>query len=207
MSRRVLVALVIAAALLLAAAAWWWLRDTGDGDTAGGGPDGAPAVSRAVELYFPGPQAMLVAERRELDMAEDAEARLDTLARALVEGPRRGDLFAPLPQGVSVRSVSLADGGRVYIDLVSEEGQGPPSGGSTEERLRVYSLVDTLVLNVDEARSAVVLWNGVQPETLSGHLDLTRPLLPDRSLIAGAGATEAAGAGEEAGAAGDGAGE
>lgn len=188
MSRRGLIALAVAAVLLLTTlAAWWWLRDSGEGETGAGATDGAPAVSRTVELYFPGPDAMLVAERRELEMAEDAEARLDSLARALVEGPRRDDLFAPLPDGVSVRSVSLADGGLVFIDLASE--QPPPSGGSTEERLRVYSLVDTLVLNVDEARSAVVLWNGVQPETLSGHLDLTRPLLPDRSLIAGDGSS------------------
>jgi len=188
MSRRGLIALAIAAVLLLTAlAAWWWLRDDGHDSTGDGATDGATGVPRAVELYFPGPEAMLVAERREVEMGEEPQARLDSLARALVEGPRRQDLFAPLPQGVSVRSVSLADGGLVFIDLVSEDGGPPPSGGSTEERLRVYSLIDTLVLNVDEARSAVLLWNGAQPETLSGHLDLTRPLLPDRSLIAGGG--------------------
>ena len=71
----------------------------------------------------------------------------------------------------------------VYVDLVSEDGGPPPQGGSTEERLRVYSLVNTLVLNVAEARSAVLLWNGTQPATFSGHLDLSRPLLPDPSLV------------------------
>ena len=69
-------------------------------------------------------------------------------------------------------------------DLVSEDGSPPPAGGSTEERLRVYSLVNTLVLNVAEAKSAVLLWNGAQPATLSGHLDLSRPLLPDPSVVA-----------------------
>lgn len=193
-----LVALVL---LILVVLAWLWLRD--DGDAGPGAADGGPAVRLAVELYFPGEGSLLVRERRELEVSENPEAQLDALARALVEGPRNDGLFAPLPEGISVRSVSLGSNGVVYIDLVSEEGreegQGLPAGGSTEERLRVYSLINTLVLNVGEARSAVLLWNGTQPETLSGHLDLTRPLLPDTDLLE---PRANAGSGTEAGAAG-----
>jgi len=30
----------------------------------------------------------------------------------------------------------------------------------------------------------VLLWNGTQRVTFSGHLDTSRPLVPDRSLLA-----------------------
>jgi hypothetical protein len=41
-----------------------------------------------------------------------------------------------------------------------------------------------VALNIPEARRVILLWNGVQPQTLCGHLDLTRPLLPDTGLVA-----------------------
>jgi hypothetical protein len=184
-SRRAVLATAAAVALAaVVAAAWWWLRQPA-GDDGAARPGGAPGdeLRLAVELYFPGTGTTLERERRELAVADDPEQQLAALARALAEGPRRPGMNAPLPPGVEVRGVSLGQDGVVYVDLVSEDGSPPPAGGSTEERLRVYSLVNTLVLNVAEAKSAVLLWNGAQPATLSGHLDLSRPLLPDPSVV------------------------
>ncbi|PYQ60097.1 MAG: sporulation protein, partial [Acidobacteria bacterium] len=59
----------------------------------------------------------------------------------------------------------------------------PPPGGSTEEIQRVYSVVDSIVLGVPQASRVVLLWNGSQRETFSGHLDLSVPLVPDRGLL------------------------
>jgi hypothetical protein len=36
---------------------------------------------------------------------------------------------------------------------------------------------------VPQASRVVLLWNGIQRESFSGHLDLSRPLTPDRSLV------------------------
>ena len=69
-----------------------------------------------------------------------------------------------------------------YVDLRSPDHPDPPGGGSSEEIQRVYSLVNTIVLNVPQASAVVLLWNGVQRETFAGHLDLTRPLAADREL-------------------------
>jgi hypothetical protein len=196
-SHRPWLATAAAVALVaVAAAAWWWLRQPAgeDGAARPGGGAGGEELRLAVELYFPGMGTTLERERRELAVADDPEEQLAALARALAEGPSRPGLAAPLPPGTGVRGVSLGEGGVVYLDLVSEDGGPPPASGSTEERLRVYSLVNTLVLNVAEARSAVVLWNGTQPATFSGHLDLSRPLVPDPSLVAAARPAAAAGA-------------
>jgi len=157
-------------------------RDGGDGGATG--TTGGRAMSLAVDLYFPGNGTTLVAERRELAVADDPEAQLEALAAAVLAGPETPALNRPLPEGVVLRAVYLAPGGVVYVDLASPDGGEPPAGGSDQERLRVYSLVNTLLLNVAEAKSAVVLWNGVQRPTFSGHLDLSRPLLPDTTLVA-----------------------
>lgn len=190
MSRRPRLAPVLAGVVLvvvLVAAAWWWFgRSTSPAVEAGGSAAtaGGDGLRLAVELYFPGPRTSLGRERRELAVTDDPRQQLRALGRALMDGPSNPSLFPPMPPGVTLRAVSLGDGGVVYVDLVSEDGSPPPAGGTTEERLRVYSLVNSLVLNVAEARSAVLLWNGSQPETFMGHLDLSRPLVPDPSLVA-----------------------
>lgn len=199
MTRRRRIALLATAAVLLvlvAALLFWWSRRPAPGS--GTGAASRPRTEGeelrlAVDLYYPGEGTELRRERRELAVADDPEAQLLTLARAVVAGPVTPSLVAPLPAGVSVRAVQLTAEGVVFVDLVTAGGEGPPASGSTEELLRVYSLVNTLLLNVAEARSAVLLWNGVQPETLSGHLDLTRPLPPDTSLVADAPPFEAEG--------------
>lgn len=185
--RLIPVAAGIVVVLVLAAALWWWLgRSSAPRQTREGAPTAPEGeeLEMAVELYFPGLGTTLGRERRDLAVADDPQQQLKALATALVEGPSAPALVAPLPAGVSVRGVSLGADGIVYVDLVSEDGSPPPAGGTTEERLRVYSLVNTLVLNVAEARSAVLLWNGSQPQTFSGHLNLSRPLVPDTSLVA-----------------------
>jgi hypothetical protein len=44
-------------------------------------------------------------------------------------------------------------------------------------------VVDSIVLGVPQASRVVLLWNGSQRETFSGHLDLSVPLVPDRGLL------------------------
>jgi hypothetical protein len=50
--------------------------------------------------------------------------------------------------------------------------------------LSVYSLVDTVLLNVPEIEAMVLLWNGRQPQAFAGHVDTSLPLRADRDLIA-----------------------
>ncbi|HEX2162411.1 MAG TPA: GerMN domain-containing protein, partial [Thermoanaerobaculia bacterium] len=167
----------------LVAALWWWWQRRDAAPAAAPGAD-APTLDLAVTLYFPGPGTALAAETRELAVPEDAERQLVALAHALLAGPESPRLAAPLPPGVEVRSIHLGDEGIAYVDLVAPEGQAPPAGGSTEELLRVYSLVNTLALNVSAVEAVVLLWNGEQRATWSGHLDTSRPLAADPSLVA-----------------------
>ena len=188
MSGRARLVLALAGALavlaLVAALVWWWLARRAGG-AEGDGPGGPGAtVEVEVDLYFPGEGAALARERRRLAVPEDPEGRLLALARAVLGGPRSPSLLAPMPAGVEARGVYLTAGGDAYLDLVSaEEGAAPPAGGSTEEMLRVYSLVNSLALNEPRARRIALVWNGTQRETFSGHLDTSRPLAPDTKLV------------------------
>ncbi len=49
-------------------------------------------------------------------------------------------------------------------------------GGTTNEILTVYSLVDTLTANLPAVSSVQILVEGKELDTLAGHLDLRRPL-------------------------------
>ena len=54
-----------------------------------------------------------------------------------------------------------------------------------EEILTVYSIIDSVVLNVPEIVRVAILVNGSPINTLNGHVDLRRPLSANPSLILG----------------------
>jgi len=200
---------VLAAALLLVIGglAWWWRTGRAGGRAsrrgAAEGAAGAATERRAFDLYFPASGGGLRGERRELQVSESPKDRIRKVLEALLAGPaaaatpRPGTaaaapppaaspagLVRPFPPEVKLGSVELSADGTAFVDLRWPEREDPPESGSTEEIQRVYSLVDSLALNVPEVNRVVLLWNGTQRITFSGHLDTSRPLLPDRTLLA-----------------------
>ena len=156
-----------------------------DPTTPEAGPDESPVELLPCELYFPGGGTWLRAEAAQIPPG-DPEERARSLVEALLAGPQTPGLFAPLPAGVTVEHTYLTADRTIYVDLRAPEGAPPPALGSMAEMLAVYSLVDTVLLNLDdEASSVVLMWNGQQPPTFSGHLDTSRPLAPNTDLIAG----------------------
>ena len=73
------------------------------------------------------------------------------MVEALLDGPKAPGLVRPLPEGVALGAVQLGQDGTAYVDLRSADHPDPPPGGSTEEIQRVYSLVDSIALNVPQA--------------------------------------------------------
>jgi hypothetical protein len=57
--------------------------------------------------------------------------------------------------------------------------------GSSEEVCAVQSLVLTVTRNLPAVTRVILLVGGEPLETLAGHVDLTHPLLPDHSRVAG----------------------
>lgn len=180
-----------ALALLVVGAVWWWPRgpqedlETDPGEDPQAEQAATPEVAMAAfDLYFPGRDGRLHAERHEVPRHEEPAAQIAALLEQLLAGPQDQALVAPLGAGVSVRAVYLVGDGRVVVDLAAAEDAAPLAAGSSQERAMVYSLVDTVLLNTPDAGSLVLLWNGQQPVTFAGHLDTSRPLYADRTLIA-----------------------
>ncbi len=148
----------------------------------GAPPPGTEKIT--VSLYFPGPGEYLIPERRVLDVTPDTRDRVRRIAEAVLDGPQQGDLGRSFPEGVEVGGVLLGGNGTVYVDLHSETLADPPSSGSLAEMQRVFSLVDSIALNVEQVSRVALLWNGVQRESFGGHLDTSRPFVADRSLLA-----------------------
>ena len=137
-----------------------------------------------VTLVFPASGGDLVGVNVGLELPEDPEERIRGLLLALLEGPEDdGALVSPFEEDVGLGEVYLDPRGVAYVDLVSETRDAPPDSGSRTEMQRVFSVVDTVLLNSEEARSVVLLWNGRQRPSLSGHVDTGEPLGIDRSLL------------------------
>ena len=136
-----------------------------------------------VTFYFPGEGGSLYAEAHRVPPEEDVEKRIALLVETLLAGPEGGGLRSPLPEGVTLRRSYLLEDGTAVVDFASPEGAPPPASGSHEEMLRVWSVVNTVVLNIAEVDSLLLLWNGEQPLTFAGHVDLARPLAADPTIV------------------------
>jgi spore germination protein GerM len=187
MSRRAAgVVLGLALLLLVGGLAWWLLAGKEEALDSRPRPEGeaaGPGEPVQFTLYFPADGGALGSERRELQVTESPRDRARKVVQALLAGPKANGFYRPFPEGVKLGSVLLADG-VLYLDLLWDGHNDPPSSGSTEEMQRVFSLVDSICLNIPEAQRVVLLWNGFQRDSLGGHVDLSRPLRPNQTLVA-----------------------
>ena len=149
----------------------------------------APLVKASVTLFFPSATGnSLASETREIvDTKRPADRGAQILA-ALLEGPKTEAALPALPRDTTLRRLWVRDDGNAYADF-SEEFLGGASGGSADEILAVYSIVNSLTENVPAIRRVGILVAGRERATF-GHLALSRPLPPDLTLAAKAQAKE-----------------
>ena len=111
--------------------------------------------------------------------AQDIE-RIHQIARELELTPATGLLQSPLAGGASIRGLYLLDS-ILYLDL-SRQFRHHEQPSPVLERLMVYSLVNSFMLNAPSLRGVRVMIDGETVRTAWGWLDLTSPLGPDLSL-------------------------
>lgn len=174
------------AALLRTPAASVETEEPAAEETAAPAAEGAtPGAGRRinVRLYFEAPDRDgLLPEERDVAFSSDLAQQLRTVVEELAKGSTTG-LVATLPAGTRVLEVFVQSRGVAFVDLSSEAASGLP-GGSRAELLTVYSIVNTIVTNFP-AVSRVRIVVGDQPvASLGGHVDVSRPLPPDMTLVA-----------------------
>src|SRR5512143_3073814 len=144
---------------------------------------GPAAEPRTVTLFFlADDDDLLHKETREIASGPTAADEAERALAELIKGSEKG-FVSPLPGPTKVRQVFIGADGLATVDLSREVTEGA-FYGSTSELAAVYAVVDTIVFNFDKVKRVAILVEGVEKETLGGHVDLTRAFFPDYSLVA-----------------------
>lgn len=143
---------------------------------------GRPAMEKTVvHLYFGDTHgAFLSAEKRVLENNPDPADYARSLILALLDGPKK-DGVRCIPEGVRLNAVYVVDS-TAFVDLSGEVNQGQP-GGAGAEFMTVFSLVNTLCLNVADISAVKILIQGQEAPTLAGHVDIRFPFGADMTII------------------------
>ena len=93
------------------------------------------------------------------------------ILKTLLKGPQLVHLEATWPKGTKINSFFIADDGKAYIDLSLEPGS-MENMDTQSELLAIYSLVNSLTLNISKIKMVKILIQGQDALTLAGHIDL-----------------------------------
>jgi hypothetical protein len=144
-------------------------------------PDMETGRRISVRLYFEAPNGDgLVSEEREITFSTDLTTQLRTVVEELVRGPTSG-LAPTLPVGTRVLGVFVTERGVAYVNVSGEA--TALAGGSRAELLTVYSIVNTLTTNFPAVSRVQVLVEDRMATSFAGHVDVSRPLPPDMTLV------------------------
>lgn len=184
MNRRVFW-IMVAAVASLAALAWVILGpgarvvSNRDVTEVGALPTPTPAPERRVMLLFGGDDGMLHPELRSVPLPAEVHERVRMVVLEVLAGPT-GDLHPVVPWPAELGAVFIDEKGTAFIDLTAPP---EPLQGSHSELMLAYGLVDSILLNCPELTSVQILFGGHEVPTLTGHLDLSRPLVLNKRFI------------------------
>jgi len=151
----------------------------------GGSPsveDGQQIQTSAVYLYFSDEKgSFLLAEKRMLFHNEDPAEMGRAILEDLIRGPR-GKLSRTIPEGTSLNAIYVSRDGTAFVDFSDSLRENHP-GGSQTEFLTVYSIVNSLALNIPQVNSVKILIEGRETMTLAGHIDSRFPFKANMILV------------------------
>jgi spore germination protein GerM len=164
--------------LVLSGSALWWmlglpgLKRTAITTAERSGPS---PPGEELNIWFASHQEdALVAERHRVPANPTPSERAKASLRELIAGPK-GDALRTVSAEVTIRELFIDDQGTAYVDFSEALSQTHP-GGPWAEMLTLRSILQTLLANVTEIKRLQILIEGREVETLTGHLDIRRPL-------------------------------
>jgi germination protein M len=143
-------------------------------------PTPTPAPEQNIVLLFVGSDGRLHPEIRSVPLPEEVDERVRVVLGELLLGSA-GKLHPVVPYPAEVNAVFIDENGQAFVDLTTPP---DPLEGSHTELMLVYGVVDSVLLNCPELRAVQVLFGGNEIPTLTGHLDLSRPLVLNKRFIA-----------------------
>ena len=178
-------ALLGAAFVLLLVLGPRWLASQPEDVPAAPAPDAdAPADARKIRgrLFYVNEQGTgLTGVEQEIVYGEGTVEQAKRIVEAQL-APAPEPLVSPIPPDTKLRTVFFTKTADLYVDLSAELQRNHP-GGSTNEILTVYALVNALTSNLPAITSVQILIEGREVDTLAGHLDLRRPIEPDARWV------------------------
>ena len=149
--------------------------------------DSQPLLTEAFEtkkivLFFLSEQdTLLHPEERELTFDNVVVHQAKLAIEELIKGSQQGRI-SPLPVETELREIFITAQGIAYVDF-SKELHDNHSSGSTAEICTIFAIVNSLTYNFKTIKRVYILIDGGEKETLQGHIDLRRSLLPRYDLI------------------------
>lgn len=141
----------------------------------------AEGNTQLVHLYFAdAKRPFLIAEPRMVVDSGDRTAFSRQLVLELINGSARGNL-ATIPKETQLRSFFLLGDGTAVVDFSTHFRENHP-GSCRLEQLTLFSVANSLILNVAEIDRVKILIDGEEAQTLAGHLPLEFPLTADMLL-------------------------
>lgn len=123
----------------------------------------------------------LQAEERLLPSSSTGADRARLVVEALIKGSRNG-LVRTIPEETELRALYLAADATAYVDFSSAVRDRHP-GGCNTEILTIYSIVNSMILNVAGVDKVKILVEGRESPTLAGHIDTRHPFTADMLLM------------------------
>jgi len=190
MGRRVAIIGTVAVILAFAAAVFVAKRGlprlwrTPQPAAAGAAPAAPAPPGRKIKarlFYVAEDGTRLTSVERDVAYGEGADEQAREIVSAQI-APVAQPLVSAIPPGTTLRAVFITKSGDAYVD-VSREARTAHPGGTVDELLTVYTIVNALTVNLPAVTGVQVLVDGKEVDTLSGHVDLRRSLAKNLAWV------------------------
>lgn len=139
-----------------------------------------PSPDLQLQIYYIAGGRALAPETRRLRKPATENERLRLITQELMQPPAGKLLENPLPGGTTIRGAYLLNN-IAYVDL-SIEFTKVDRPTPLRERLAIYALVNSIMLNNRSIQGVQIMIDGRPAATAWGWIDLTSPLGPDLAL-------------------------
>jgi hypothetical protein len=154
-----------------------WLNSTPSSNAPSATTGSAGADARRIQatlFYVSADGSGLVPATHDVVFGATPAEQVRRIVEAQV-GPPPNERVSAVPKGTTVRAVFLTDTHQAYVDLGGTIASGQ-TGGSLDEALTVYAIVNAVIANLPEITGVQILVDGKEVDSLAGHVDLREPL-------------------------------
>jgi spore germination protein GerM len=145
-------------------------------------PAAAPTAHITATLFYASSDGQsLRPVRREVPFADGVVAQGRQIVATQLAAAPEGQT-STIPAGTELRAFYVTDRGDAFVDLSPQVSTAHP-GGSLNELLTVYAIVNAVTTNLPAIQHVQILVDGKEVDTIAGHIDVRRPLQRDDSLV------------------------